>query len=577
MPTSGLIWMEPNVSTWVMASGFRYITGYKMSDRLSSSNLLGASRASAPSRRLLATVLSLASVAGTAMSPPAHAAEAAPFDLPGPALHVTVKRGAAVLPIGAVPALSAGDELTIRADLPEDQGARFLLLSAFLRGATNPPPEKWVKVAETWERKEKKNTLSLKVPEGARQLVLFLVPDTGGAADAITSTVRGRPGEFVRATQSLNQASLDRSRLDAFMSAIQAQDNAHPEHLRTIAPVLAQSLSIRLNDSCLDRVIQLQASCLLENRESLVLPDMNSRSATESIAGASTDLALQVSQTREAGYGFYSPYISVVRDIARIFGAFSSPQFSYLPTVGLRRNDSISLLLNTAPSFDKPKSVLVVGMPAVAAERPPQLRNVQSAPVCATRKGAVLPVDGTALIYSAAFGRNMALKISSADGKAVELPVQARADRGGYVLSGNTAATAAFNGPAKGRLHGYWGFEPFSGPEFALEFPTRDSVRAAGEPLVTGRDSPVTLEGLAPSCVESITLRQGSLAVPLKWKVSADENLTIALPMAKVQAGELALEVRQFGLAEPSRVALRVDQPAVVPVDAGTSAAVPVL
>lgn len=519
--------------------------------------------------RLGSALLSLTAIAGLAVAPslPANGAEAAPFDLPGPALYVTVNRGGTVLPISAVPALSAGDELTVRADLPEDQGAKFLLLSAFLRGATNPPPEKWVKVAETWERKEKDNTLTLKVPDGAKQMALFLVPDTGGATDAIANTVRGRPGEFVRATLSLNQASLDRSRLDAFMTAIQAQSNTHPEYLRTIAPVLARSLSIRLNDACLDRVSQLQASCLLANRDSLVLPDISGRSSTESLAGASTDLALQVSQTREAGYGFYSPYIGVVRDIARMFGAFSSPQFGYLPTIGMRRDDKISLLLNTAPSFDKPKSVLVVGMPAVGAERPPQLRNVQSAPVCATRKDAVLPVDGTALIYSTGYGRNMAVKISSVGGRTVQVPVQARADRGGYVLSGDSGATASFSGPAKAELYGYWGFEPFKGPDFVLQFPTRAPLRVGGggQQLVIGRDNPITLEGLSPSCVESITLRQGALNAPLKWKASGDENLAITLPLQKAQAGEFTLEVRQFGLAETSTVVLRADQPIVAP------------
>lgn len=545
-----------------------------MSDRLIPSNApslaSGSDKTNTLPRRFLPVLLTLG-IAGlaTARPMPAEGAEAPPFDLPGPGLHVTVKRGGAVLPIAAVPALSPGDELTVRADLPEDQGARFLLLSAFLRGATNPPPEKWVKVAETWERKEKHNTLSLQVPEGARQLALFLVPDTGGASDAIANTVRGRPGEFVRATLSLNQASLDRSRLDAFMSAIQAQGDTHPEYLRTIAPVLARSLSIRLNDSCLDRVIQLQASCLLENRDSLVLPDMNNRSATESIAGASTDLVLQVSQTREAGYGFYSPYIGVVRDIARMFGAFSSPQFGYLPTIGLRRNDGISLLLNTAPSFDKPKSVLVVGMPPVEAERPPQLRNVQSAPVCVTRKDAVLPVDGTALIYSTDYGRNMAVKITSAGGQTVEVPVQGRADRGGYVLSGDPAAVASLRGAAKARLYGYWGFEPFNGPEFALQFPTAEPVGLAseGQPLIAGRDNPITLEGLGPSCVESITLKQGTLSVPLGWKASADGNLAITLPLQKVQAGELTLEIRQYGMREPLKVVARADQPAIVPAD----------
>src|SRR3546814_8192753 len=121
-----------------------------------------------------------------------------------------------------------------------DLGTKFLLLSAFLRGATNPPPEDWIRTVETWKRKDKDKTLWLQVPEGAKQLVLFFVPETGGASDAISDTVRGRPGEFVRAIQALNQASLDRSRLAAFMGAIQAQANTHPEYLRTLAHTLAR-------------------------------------------------------------------------------------------------------------------------------------------------------------------------------------------------------------------------------------------------------------------------------------------------------------------------------------------------
>jgi len=518
------------------------------------------------SHRFLPALLRFVAIAGcaTAQSIPAQAADPAPFDLPGPGLRMTVQRDGTSLPIGAVPTLSVGDTLTIRADLPEDQSERFLLISAFLRGATNPPPKEWIETAETWKRKDKDKILSLKVPKGAKQLVLFLVPDTGGASDAISNTVRARPGEFVRAAQGLNQASLDRSRLDAFMSAIQAQGNTHPEYLRTIAPTLARSLSIKLNDACLDRVIQLQASCLLENRESLVLADIHSGSIAETLSGAPTDLALQLSATREAGYGFYSPYIGVVRDVVRMFGAFSSPQFNYLPTISLRRNDTISLQLNAAPSFEKPKSVLVAGMPAVEADRPPQLRASQTEPICATHENPVLPVDGAALIYSTGFARNMMVKVSSATGQTVDLPVQSRASQGGYVMSGNRAALSRFNGPAKARLHGFWGFKRFDGPEFSLQFPMKEPPRIANgqPPLVIGHDNSMGLESLAPSCVESITLTQGqSLRLPIKWKASGDDAIAFDLPLRDAQAGELTLEVRQYGVAEPARIVVRAEQP----------------
>ncbi|KAK0338911.1 hypothetical protein LTR94_036662, partial [Friedmanniomyces endolithicus] len=88
-----------------------------------------------------------------------------------------------------------------------------------------------------------------------------------------------------------------------------------------------------MNPDCLARVIELQAACLLENRDALVLADIHSSSMTDTLIGAPTDLALQLSYTREAGLGYYSPYIGVIRDIARVFGAFGNPQFGYLPTL----------------------------------------------------------------------------------------------------------------------------------------------------------------------------------------------------------------------------------------------------
>lgn len=496
-----------------------------------------------------------------------HAAEPAPFDLPGPGLHVTVQRDGATLPIDAVPALAAGDLLSIQADLPSDQGTKFLLISAFLRGATNPPPKDWIRTVETWTRKDRDKPFSLKVPEGAKQLVLFFVPETGGASDAISDTVRGRPGEFVRATQALNQASLDRSRLDAFMVAIQTQGNTHPEYLRTLAPTLARSLSVKLNEGCLDRVIARQASCLLENRESLVLADMHSSSLAETLAGAPTDLALQLSTTREAGYGYYTPYIGIARDVARIFGAFSNPQFNYLPTLSMRRGENVSLLLNAAPSFQKPKSVLVVAMPAIEADHPPQLRSLQEEPICASRKAVVLPVDGSPLIYSTSYARKMSIKIALATGKTIDLPVEARADQGGYVLKKDGVMPAGLSGPVRATLHGFWGFKPFQGPEFALQFPGGDPWRPAeSTPLTPGRDNTLSLRGGAPACVASISVSQGqSKPKALSWEVREDQTLSLNVPVASADAGDLVLQIKEHGVAEPVTLPLPVAQPMVPP------------
>ena len=145
---------------------------------------------------------------------------------PGPTIEVTVTRGGTTLPISQVPNLAAGDRLWIKADLPPTQSAHYVMVAAFLRGATNPPPPNWFYPCETWTRKCAQEGLNVTVPQDAQQLLLFLAPETGGDFRTLVSAVRGRPGAFVRASQDLNQATLDRSRLEAYLAAIRASTRA---------------------------------------------------------------------------------------------------------------------------------------------------------------------------------------------------------------------------------------------------------------------------------------------------------------------------------------------------------------
>ncbi|AOR75394.1 hypothetical protein BES08_00440 [Novosphingobium resinovorum] len=482
----------------------------------------------------------------------------APFELSGPDLSIEVTRGGQTLPISRVPSLAVGDKVVVHGAFPESQGANFVLMSAFLRGATNPPPKDWIDLARTWKEKEKDKALTLTVPRDARQMVLLMVPETGGAEGVLMDAVRGKPGEFVRASQDLNQASLDHSRLNAFMAAIRAQDDSGPEYLRTVAPVLASSLSIKLQEDCLNKVIQSQASCLVENRDSLVLTDVHTSSLAETITGTPTDLALQLANTREGGAGYYSAYIAVARDVAKIFGAFNNPQFNYLPTLTVRNADRMSLLLNAAPSFKKPKSVMIAAMPAVEADIPPQLRSTAKGPICMAQ-GAVLPVEGAPLMFSTDFAHDMKVRLTSASGQVLEVPVKARADKGGYVLAVDTLP-AAFAGDVRGHLHGIWGFAPFDGPDYLLQRAGGDAWKAAGDAdgLIVGRDNDVALEGMAPGCVEDVTLRQGNGAGrPLKFKAQEGRRLNVTVPLADAAAGDVRLEIRERGVAEAQTVTLR--------------------
>src|ERR1700744_2370314 len=109
----------------------------------------------------------------------AHAVDAR-FDLVGPRIDVRVTRGSETLPIASVPNLQPGDKLWIHPDLPQSQSVKYLLICAFLRGTTNPPPENWFYRIETWKKEVRDEGFFVTVPAEAQQAVLFMAPETGG-------------------------------------------------------------------------------------------------------------------------------------------------------------------------------------------------------------------------------------------------------------------------------------------------------------------------------------------------------------------------------------------------------------
>ncbi len=150
--------------------------------------------------------------------------------------------------------------------------------------------------------------MTVTVPQGAQQVLVFLAPHTGGDLRTLVGAVRGRPGAFVRTTQDLNQAALDRSRLERFLSAVHLLNEGDPSKLQEAAPLLARSLAIKVEDKCLDRIPELQAPCLMQGQESLILNDGHSTSIVEALtSGPGSDLAMEASYTPQLSYGYYSP------------------------------------------------------------------------------------------------------------------------------------------------------------------------------------------------------------------------------------------------------------------------------
>jgi hypothetical protein len=489
-------------------------------------------------------------------------ADTAAFDLSGPKIEVTVTRGSKTLPISQVPNLQPGDRIWVHPDLPDDQSVHYLLVAAFLRGTTNPPPDTWFTRAETWNKKVREEGVVIVVPQDAQQALLFLAPETGGDFSTLRSTVKGKPGVFVRASQDLNQATLDRSRLDQYINAIRNISGNDPQALHDRSIVLARSLTIKLDQQCFEKPVEQQTSCLTQHTDQLVLDDGHSQSMVAALtSGASSDLIGQLSNTRLAGGGYYSPYVGAVVDLARIMGSLHTATYQYIPALTVARDDQLALKLNNPPSFLKPKSVLVVGLPAVEAAQLPPLRAIDpNQDSCLQRPSLVLPVEGAPLVFSTSLAHDFTLQVQGDAGSIIELPAVADATRGGFLIDARALQGTQVSGPIQGKLHGFWGFQSFVGPAFNLQsahasqwkVPTADQSA-----LIVGREDTLHLQSNTVACVEGVSVRDAKgTTTKASWKLAKPNELEVQIPLQNASAGTATILVTEFGFNQPDEVPL---------------------
>jgi hypothetical protein len=492
----------------------------------------------------------------------APAATNAPFDLRGPTLEVTVSRDKTTLPIAQVPHLAEGDKLWIKADFPQSQSEHYLLVLSFLRGPTNPPPKDWFFRCETWKKSCAKG-LTVTVPEGAQQALIFLAPEDGGDFKTLVNAVRGRPGAFVRSTQDLNQATLDRSRLERYLTSIRHLNAANPAVLKDTTPLLARSLGIRVDEKCLDRLPQLQAPCLMEGQETLILNDGHSMSIVEALTtGPASDLVMAASHTPQADYGYYSPYISSLLDLGRLFDSFRVANYQYIPALATAVDKELTLTLNTPPSFQNPKSVLVAALPAVEEALPPPLHAVSPKDIyCARKDRLVLPVEGAPLVFATEYAHNTVLRVTGKNGEVIELPATADATQGGFLVDTSSLGAATLSDRFRGSLHGYWGFDKFDGPAFQLVNTHSQTWAPASQDdtsLIVGRANTIHLQAGSVACIDRIMVKDPTgKELSVDWSPVKANEVEVTLPLQQAQPGALTLFVKQFGSSEPHSVELR--------------------
>ena len=367
------------------------------------------------------------------------------FDLAGPRIEVHVTRAGVTLPIASVPNLQPGDRLWLHPDLPATQSVRYLMVLAFLRGTTNPPPDTWFFRIETWNKKVRAEGVEVTVPDEAQQAVLFLAPVTGGDFTTLRSAVQGRPGVFVRASQDLAAAGFEQARIEKYIASMRQlspTQEADPKQLQEHSNLIAATLALKPNGDCVKLPPDQQYTCLTQSGTQSLLDDGHGESIVDALTGgAGAGLIGAASTTQLAGSGIYSAYVGTIVDFVHIMGSLHTAQYQYIPAIAFPQQQALNLRLNMPPSFHNPKSVIVIGLPSIQQTIPPPLRAAEPDAVsCLQKPDVALPVEGAPLVFSTGFAHDLVLHLNYPAGtkpdatRPQDIPLTPDAFRGGLVL-----------------------------------------------------------------------------------------------------------------------------------------------
>ncbi|SFS04174.1 hypothetical protein SAMN05421771_0871 [Granulicella pectinivorans] len=520
------------------------------------------------------------------LSAPLHA-DNARFDLVGPKISIRVTRGGATLPIAEVPNLQAGDKLWIKAELPTTQSNHLLLIVAFLRGTTNEPPDNWFTEIDTWEKKTVEGT-TITVPEGAEQAVLFVAPETGGDFKTLRGAVRGRPGVFIRADADLNQASFEQQRIERYLAAMKTISPTDPKAIQDHSAKLASTLALKPNADCFKQPVDQQVSCLTQSSAPVLLDDGHGQSIAAALSsGASSDFINAAAVTPMAGAGVYSAYVGAVVDLVKLTTSLRTAQYQYIPAISFPEGQTLNLKLNAPPSFINPKTVIVIGLPAIQKAIPPPLRaHDPDETACLLQPKMPLLLEGAPLVFSTSFAHDMVLHLNRS-GSDTELALTPDAFEGGLVVGkeetrkGLVAVKLGEGKPAAkpdekqgsptdltitGTVRGFWGFDTFEGPTLKLQqIDGKNWKIVSNTQLLAGQDNHLSLKGDGAACVQKIALttdKDKDIDVTFKPAPSTENDkaqkdmLDLDVSLKKVQPGGYSLAIQQYGSPRKDKVPL---------------------
>ena len=536
-----------------------------------------------------------------------RADDKARFDLVGPTIDIRVSRGSSTLPIAEVPNLQPGDKIWVKADLPPTQSNHLLLIVAFLRGTTNEPPDNWFTEIDTWEKKTAEGTTVI-VPNEAQEALLFIAPETGGDFKTLRSAVKGKPGLFIRADADLNEASFEQQRIERYLAAMKTVPQDDPKAIQDHSAKLAATLGLKPNADCFKQPVDQQVNCLTQSSAPVLLEDGHGQSVAEALStGPSSDFINAASYTQPAGGGLYSAYVGAVVDLVHLVGMLRTAQYLYIPGLSFPQGASLNLRLNAPPSFHKPESVIVIGLPAIQTAKLPPLRPHDPNQVsCLLQPKMILPLEGAPLVFSSSFAHDLVLHLNRT-GAPTDIPLTPDAFEGGLVASKeekreplrdlklqDSTATAAkpdvkigatTDLTITGTVRGYWGFDSFEGPTITLQQVDGKNWKiVSSTQLLAGQDNHLTLKGEGAACVQHIVLagddKEKDVDVTFKPASGKDAKNTLALdvPLKTVQPGGYSLAIQQYGNPDRDKVPLTAYTAGIhlddVKIHAGDNAAV---
>ena len=513
-----------------------------------------------------------------------RADDKARFDLAGPTIDIRVTRGSSTLPIAQVPNLQPGDRIWIKADLPASQSNHLILIVAFLRGTTNEPPDDWFTEIETWNKKTVEGT-TVTVPNEAEEALLFVAPETGGDFKTLRSAVKGKPGLFIRADADLNEASFEQQRIERYLSAMKTLPQDDQKAIQDHSAKLATTLALKPNADCFKQPVDQQVICLTQSSAPVLLDDGHGQSIAEAIStGPSSDFINAASYTQPVGAGLYSAYVGAVVDLVHLVGMLRTAQYQYIPGLSFPQGSALSLRLNAPPSFHKPESVIVIGLPAIQKAKLPPLRPHDPNQVaCLLQPKMTIPLEGAPLVFSSSFAHGLVLHLNRT-GASTDLPLAPDAFEGGLVVAkeeksdplhdANVGGVKALSAKPEtkigrttdltitGTIRGYWGFDSFEGPTITLQqIKGKDWKIVDNAQLLAGQDNHLTVKADGSACVEHIALasdKAKDVDVSFKPAAGNDAKDTLALDVSlkTVQPGGYSLAIKQYGDSDRDTVPL---------------------